>query len=99
MLYTTLGRIVVVLALIFGIFEIVTWAGFVFGGNTPEQLAAALKRYFPSRQSWGEVVDSGIYTVLFAIALGILTEISRNVRANRTTLEKQATLATMLRND
>lgn len=30
-----------------------------------------------------------MHTVLFAIALGILTEISRNVRANKATLVSQ----------
>jgi hypothetical protein len=76
------------LALVIGISQILIWAGIVYGGNTPDQLAFALKRYFPRRQSWGEVIDTGVYTVIFAIALGILTEISRNVRANRTKLEK-----------
>jgi hypothetical protein len=80
MLYTTLGRIVAVFALVIGIWHIVGWAGFVFGGNTPDQLAAALARYFPNRRSLGEVIDRGIYIILFAIGLGILTEISRNVR-------------------
>ena len=41
--------------------------------------AAVLARYFRAL-SLGVVFDRGIYLVLFAIALGILTEISRSVR-------------------
>ena len=85
MLYTHLGRIVAVLSLVFGFLEIFIALAIVFGGNTPEQEAAALARYFPHRRSWGEVIDRGIYAVLFAIALGTLTEISRSVRTNRAT--------------
>ena len=81
MLYTHLGRIVAALALIFGIFQIVMWAGFVFGGSTPEELASALQRYSPGSQSWGAVVDSGINKVLFAVSLGVFTEISRFLQA------------------
>src|SRR6516162_5791193 len=50
-----------------------------FPGTSPE-LA-----HSPSRQQAGWYFDRGLYTVLFAIALGILTEISRNVRANTAT--------------
>jgi VanZ family protein len=85
MLYTNLGRIVAVLVLALGVLQIIIWAGFVFGGNTPDQLASALRYYFPGSQSWGSVFDRGVYAVLFAIALGILTEISRSVRANKAT--------------
>jgi hypothetical protein len=75
MLYTHLGRIVAVLALIFGILEI------VFGVMSATGTMVLL--HFPSRAPYspgGQVID-GIYIVLFAIALGILTEISRSARA------------------
>jgi hypothetical protein len=41
---------------------------------------AALARYARWAKSSGQVIDRGIYTILFAIALGILTEISRSIR-------------------
>jgi len=90
MLYTNLGRVVAVLALIVGVLFIAVglmgitayWNDTVlmhFPGTSPE-LA-----HSPSRQQAGWYFDRGLYTVLFAIALGILTEISRNVRANTAT--------------
>jgi hypothetical protein len=51
------------------------------GVLAPEQFFLA--RYFPGKSGTGAVIDSGVYTILFAIALGILTEISSSVRANR----------------
>jgi hypothetical protein len=83
MLYTHLGRIVAVLALIMGI-------GLIVGGLTIANewllpYEAALARYARWARSSGEVIDRGVYYVCFAIALGILTEISRSVRANRAT--------------
>ena len=41
---------------------------------------AALPRYFPGKSSTGEVIDRGIYIVIFSIALGILTEIRYALR-------------------
>jgi hypothetical protein len=49
------------------------------GWLTPE--AGELARYFPSKSSTDAVIDRGIYVTLFAIALGILTEINSSVRA------------------
>ena len=86
MLYTRLGRIVAVLALIAGIWDLFWGLSFALGWTD----AASFTRYAtPSLgKSSGQVIDRGIYTVHFAIALGILTEISRSVRANRTEMEK-----------
>jgi hypothetical protein len=77
MIFTRLGSIVVVLALILGIRDVVGWLAVVEFGLRPEEYVFG--RYFPTAmRSSGE---RGIYLVLFAIALGILTEISRSVRA------------------
>jgi hypothetical protein len=78
MLYTHVGRIVVVLALIFGILEIVL--GLAIANEMLLPYQAELARYAPWARSSGEVITRGIYYAVFAIALGILTEISRNVR-------------------
>ena len=67
MLYTHLGRIVAALALLFGIYLLSV------GAVGAWMLYAA--------QSV-ELIYPGIQTVLIAIALGVLTEISRSVRAN-----------------
>jgi hypothetical protein len=80
MLYTRLGRIVVVLALVIGIWQVV--GGFLIAIMTPED-AAATARYFGRFQSTGELISRGTYIILFAIALGILTEISRSVHRIR----------------
>jgi len=78
MLFTNLGRIVAVLALILGIFYLVGGLLIVTGWISPE--AGVLARYFGRARSVGAVFDRGIFLVLFAIALGILTEISHSVR-------------------
>ena len=51
------------------------------GMLAPEQ--AVLAHFFP--RASGAVIDRGLYAVLFSIALGILTEISYSVRAQRET--------------
>ncbi|WP_145693588.1 hypothetical protein [Gemmobacter caeni] len=51
--------------------------GFALAGD-----GAAAARYLGS-SSPGEAIDQGLYTMIFAISLGILTEISRAV-ARRT---------------
>ena len=71
MFFTRLGRIVAVLALIFGIWNVYGGVVIATGLLTPEE---ALARYFPSKSSIDTVID-GIYVVIFGIALGILTEI------------------------
>jgi len=74
MLFTNLGRIVA-LALLTGILWVAAGLMIATGALTPEQAA----QVFPRARSSGAVVDRGAYMVLFAIALGILTEISRSV--------------------
>jgi hypothetical protein len=78
MLYTTLGRIVAVLVLILGILLIVTGLGIANEWLLPYE--GALARYAPWARSASEVISRGTYYVLFAIGLGILTEISRSLR-------------------
>jgi hypothetical protein len=85
MFFTHLGRVVAILALVAGIWSITL--GVMIATESLGPYADALARYAPRKSSSGEVIDRGIYTVLFAIALGILTEISRSVRALTKTQE------------
>jgi hypothetical protein len=79
MFFTHLGRVVAVLVLVIGIWNVV--GGLMVANDMWGPYEAALARYFPRAQSSGAVIDKGVYYVVFAIALGILTEISRSVRA------------------
>jgi hypothetical protein len=77
MLYTHLGRIVAALALLFGIYWLsvgAVGAWMLYVAQSAEPLDAQLQM--------ANVIYPGIQTVLIAIALGVLTEISRSVRAN-----------------
>jgi hypothetical protein len=82
MLYTRLGHVVAVSDSRNSVHR--PWAmgndhvrGQQRGAPTPKIVA---RIGIPERNGF---FDHGLYTVLFAIALGILTEISRNVRASR----------------
>jgi hypothetical protein len=77
MVFTNLGRIVAFLALLSGILWVAGGLMIATGALAPEQ--AALATFFGKR-STGAVIDRGFYMILFSIALGILTEISRSVR-------------------
>jgi hypothetical protein len=79
MLFTHLGRIVAFIALVAGSFYVLVGLMIATGVLAPEQ--AVLARYFSSKfTTSGAVIDRGQYIILFAIALGILTEISFSVR-------------------
>lgn len=74
MLFTNLGRVVAFVIILFGLFKVVIgWS--VASGAVVEPEPGA---YLGSSTS-GQMIDHGIYTVLLAIALGTLTEISRSV--------------------
>ena len=53
--------------------------GLLIATGTVEPYEAALSRYTTASSS-GEVIDKGIMVVVFAIVLGILTEIRRALR-------------------
>lgn len=73
MLFTRLGRIVAFIALAAGILQIAI--GLMIAAGLAGQEGGALARY-SSKLSTATVIDGGIYVALFAIGLGILTEIS-----------------------
>ena len=80
MMFTHLGRIVAFFMLLMGIWYVAGGLMIATGALAPEQ--AVLARYF-NKPTTGAVIDRGIYVALLAIALGILTEISSSVRAQR----------------
>jgi hypothetical protein len=81
MMFTHFGRIVAFLALLLGIYYVAGGLMIVAGWLEPKE--AALATFFPGKSTTGAVIDRGTYYIGLAIALGILTEISFSVRANR----------------
>lgn len=73
MFFTRLGRIAAVVALALGVFKVV--GGIVMGMGLIGRAKGALLKYHGKAVSSAEIIDTGIYIILFAIALGILTEI------------------------
>jgi hypothetical protein len=79
MFFTRFGRVVAILALVVGVFNVA--AGMMIATETIGPYEAALARYFPTARSSGAVIDKGILVFLFGIILGILTEIRYALRA------------------
>jgi hypothetical protein len=73
MFFTHLGRVVAILVLVLGISQIALGMLIAFEVIGPYE--RALARY-SSKSSSGQVINTGTYMVLVAVALGILTEIS-----------------------
>jgi len=82
MFYTTFGRIVSGLTLVYGIVEI--GMGFIFAdiGGITEVETGELHSLMGAASKH---IENGFYIIIVAIALGILTDISRSVsKANHT---------------
>jgi hypothetical protein len=77
MFFTHASRVVAVLALVFGLMQLLLGFGIATGFIGPYE--AALSRYTTASSS-GEVINKGTYMILFAIPLGMLTEISYSLR-------------------
>jgi hypothetical protein len=77
MFFTHLGRIVAVVGLVVGAFQLFLGLSIATGFITPYEEAL---RQFARAKTSGQVIDRGIYIVLFAIAFGVLTEISYALR-------------------
>ena len=75
MLYTHLGRIVAALALLFGILWLSVGAWMLY-------VAQSVDAQLQMANVFDRTIYPGIMTVLIAIALGVLTEISLSVRVN-----------------
>ena len=72
MFFTKAGRVIAWLAVAFGGLRIAL--GFGLAGGNP----AAAQRYLGSATT-GDAIDQGLMLVVFGIAIGILTDISRSV--------------------
>lgn len=72
-MYTKLGRVVAALALMVGVFHLALGVG-IASGFLPEASRAYL-----GNKTTGETIDQSVYVIVFAIILGILTEISRSL--------------------
>jgi hypothetical protein len=66
------------LALAFGVFQVVGGFSIAFGFMGPAE--QALHQYFPADGTTGSVIDDGLRTLLFALVLGVLVEISFGLR-------------------
>lgn len=75
MFFTRLGLVVAWLALVVGVGRIVS-ALAVLWSEDPDAMRAQLLGSITT----GRAIDQGVYAILFAVALGILTEISRSLR-------------------
>ncbi|MCF6234376.1 MAG: hypothetical protein L3J36_14930 [Rhodobacteraceae bacterium] len=74
MTFTKLGRILAVTAIVLGVFRI-TMA--VIAINSVDPVGAA--RAFLGSKSTGYYIDQGIYSVVFGIVVGVLTDISKSL--------------------
>lgn len=78
MVFTRLGRILAVLAILFGVLRI-TMALVALNSDNP----AAVARYLLGSKSTGHYIDQGIYMIVFGILVGVLTDISRSLLSFR----------------
>jgi hypothetical protein len=83
MFFTHLGRVIAILVLVLGVMRIIL--GVLIANEFIGPYEAALARYTRASSS-GEVIDTGIYAVLFGVAFGILTEIRYALRSPSKTL-------------
>lgn len=74
MFYSKIASVIAGLALIVGVFS-VTMGFYIISSGMSEVEAL---RYLGSKTT-GQMIDKGIYTILFAVILGVLTEISNSV--------------------
>jgi len=83
MFFTRLGTIAAFLVLVFGCLQLAMGIGIA----TEFIVEPTPGRYLGSHTS-GQTIDRGVYAILFAIILGILTEISRSMRASAEARQK-----------
>ena len=74
MMYTKIASFIAGLALILGILNILMGVFII----TSDMSAVDAVRYLGTKTT-GELIDRSIYTVLFAVTLGVLSEISKSL--------------------
>ena len=78
MFFSKSARVVAILAVVFGLFRVLM--GFTVAGIEPKEAREDVRAHYFGSKSTGQAIDHGIYTILFAIALGTLAEISFSLR-------------------
>jgi hypothetical protein len=79
MFFSKSARILAVAAIVFGLLLRILMGFTVAGIEPKEEREFARARYIGSK-STGQAIDQGIYTILFAIALGTLAEMSFQIK-------------------
>jgi hypothetical protein len=79
MAFTILGRIVAVLAFAFGVLTIFMGYQLATSDLPDEQL-----RLYLGNKTTGQAIDRGVLYIIFAIVLGVLTDISKSVAQSKT---------------
>ncbi len=74
MFYTKAARVVAVVAFVLGVLSVLMGLT-VATGLTPEPSPGA----YLGRKTSGQAIDRGIYYILFAIVVGVLSEISQSL--------------------
>jgi hypothetical protein len=69
--------LVAILALVLGTFRVLLGVAIATEFIGPYEVALA---HYTSKSSSGQVIDGGMYAIIFALALGTLAEISFSVR-------------------
>jgi hypothetical protein len=86
MIYTRLGALVALVAMVVGVMLFV--CGMLIATESVGPYEETLARYFPRASSSGQIIDKGMYYTLFGIAFGILTEIAANIAKLPTLLKR-----------
>jgi hypothetical protein len=71
-------EILAIAAIVFGLLRIVM--GFSIATIEPADVKEAARARYLGSSTTGQAIDRGIYTILFAVALGTLAEISFQIK-------------------
>ncbi len=77
-MFTQIARIIAVLGAVAGFIRAAI--GFAIPSGYLGPADVALSRYASDAASAGEMIDGGLYTLVFSVALGTLAEISMSLR-------------------
>ncbi len=79
MFFTRFGFWIASLLVVLGVLRVTTSHFFAFGSDDPEQAA----RHILAAASTGQAINEGMRAILGGVVLGILAEISQNIRKRR----------------
>ena len=78
MIFTHLARLIAIAAFVLGLIQLLL--GIAIATELIGPYEAALARYAGRASSSGQVINEGMYIILFAVGLGTLAEISFSMR-------------------